>query len=251
MRRLVLVFILTLFCLFTLSAGMASNLTSPEDFPLAKGNYWIYQGKVKWSLLNTPGMISTTLRVKMEVLETAQNGIYFVAQVKNYPLSLAWSDGRIDNSLVYIIGKRTPLSPESTSLYLIDERALSEEQLNQVSSFMKEGRGDISSLLINDNLWLDLPLKKNKAYGYGTDGPRPDYWYSWHVEYVRNTNLKKIKGIPAGACKTEYELAYRTGPDHQIIDYVPGIGMTHYEYVHHGSVSEMDMKLLEIHLQNK
>jgi hypothetical protein len=249
MRRLVLDFILALFCLFTLSAGMASNITSQGDFPLVKGNYWIYQGKVKWGLLNSSQVISTTLKVKMEVLETAQNGKYFVAQVKNYPLLLAWSDGRMDNSLVYIIGKRTSLSPESTSLYLLDERALPEEQLNQVHSFLTEGRGDLSSLLTKDNLWLDLPLKENKAYGFGADSPRPDFWYSWHVEQVRKNNLRKIKGIPAGVSKTEYRLAYRTGPDHQVMDFVPGVGLTHYVYVHHGSVSEMDMKLLEVHLQ--
>jgi len=251
MRRLVLVFILTLFCLFTLSAGMASNLTSPGDFPLARGNYWIYQGKVKWSLLNTPGMISTTLRVKMEVLETAQDGIYSIALVKNYFLALNWDEGTTDNySLVYVIGKRSSLSPQSTSLYLKYECSLSEEELKQITSFMKEGKGELNSLLTREDLWMDLPLKKDKAYGYTISDPPPHFYrYCWHVESVRKNDLKKIKGIPANACKTEYKLAYRTGPDHQVMDFVPGVGLTHYVYVHHGSISEMDMKLLEVHLQ--
>jgi hypothetical protein len=46
----------------------------------------------------------------------------------------------------------------------------------------------------------------------------------------------------------QYQLVYRTLPDHQIIEFAPNIGITRYTYVHHGTVSETDLKLIEFHL---
>jgi len=40
-------------------------------------------------------------------------------------------------------------------------------------------------------------------------------------------------------------------PDHTIIDFVPGIGITGYSYIHHGTVSEVKVKLVDFRVGGK
>lgn len=59
---------------------------------------------------------------------------------------------------------------------------------------------------------------------------------SWHVE-----------GISASETINEYTVYLVTLPDHTIIHFAPSIGITQYEYVHHGTVSAANVKLIEYH----
>ena len=50
---------------------------------------------------------------------------------------------------------------------------------------------------------------------------------------------------PSTEKMSQFLLSFRTRPDHTIIEFVPGIGITRYVYVHHGTVAEADVKLIE------
>jgi hypothetical protein len=54
-----------------------------------------------------------------------------------------------------------------------------------------------------------------------------------------------VKGVPSGEQALEYELTYRANTDHTIISFVSGIGITSYVAGHHGTVSEVNVKLTE------
>jgi len=41
-------------------------------------------------------------------------------------------------------------------------------------------------------------------------------------------------------------LTYRTNPDHQLITFVPGVGITRYQYEHHGTVARVDAELTSL-----
>lgn len=69
--------------------------------------------------------------------------------------------------------------------------------------------------------------------------------YCWVVSEVRQEKLLGVKGVDASKAMTISQTAYRTNPSHQFVDYAPGIGIVRYQYVHHGTVSECDMKLIE------
>jgi hypothetical protein len=75
----------------------------------------------------------------------------------------------------------------------------------------------------------------------------PDGRYAWCVDDRSTVSLAGIKGVPQERRSTAYALAYRTNPDHQIATYVPGIGLVSYVYSHHGTVSEVDVRLVEFH----
>lgn len=39
-------------------------------------------------------------------------------------------------------------------------------------------------------------------------------------------------------------LIFRTNPDHQILEFTPGTGITAYVYSHHGTLAGVDVKLV-------
>jgi hypothetical protein len=44
-----------------------------------------------------------------------------------------------------------------------------------------------------------------------------------------------------------YTLVYRTNPDHTMLGLVPGLGVVHYAYKHHGTTAEADAWLVGYH----
>jgi hypothetical protein len=90
---------------------------------------------------------------------------------------------------------------------------------------------------------LELPLQADKRWG-GEDGPpRQDGWYCWRVETKKLCTLDVI-GLPPDEYFSTYSVAFRTNPGHQVMDIVPGVGITHLEYEHHGTVGSEDVRLL-------
>jgi hypothetical protein len=72
--------------------------------------------------------------------------------------------------------------------------------------------------------------------------------YCWNVLEEKQVALN-VKGIDTGHTMTEFTIMQYTGPDHSIFSFVPGVGITRYQYVHHGTVSEVDVQLVEFHLE--
>jgi hypothetical protein len=90
---------------------------------------------------------------------------------------------------------------------------------------------------------LIFPLAKGKRWGGDSD--RQDNNYCWYVEEKQATRLR-IGGYPNRQPADVWTLAYRTCPDHQIMEFVAGLGFTHYVYVHHGSVANADVRLVSV-----
>jgi len=100
----------------------------------------------------------------------------------------------------------------------------------------------------DESLILVMPAHEGDLFGRDAEtAPRTDGMYAWSVERIETASLAGIKGVAADVPRTEYVVAYRTLPDHQVATYVPGIGMTSYVYSHHGTVSEVNVKLVEFH----
>jgi hypothetical protein len=78
---------------------------------------------------------------------------------------------------------------------------------------------------------LQAPLRDGAVFGQ--DPPRQDDMYGWVVE-----TLETPPAIPSGCGKPRAEsfrLTLRTLPDHQIVEWRAGVGITAYTYVHHGT----------------
>ena len=74
---------------------------------------------------------------------------------------------------------------------------------------------------------------------------RADGMYVWVVEDRSPADLTAVRGAKKGKSATRYRLTLRTNPDHTFIDFVPGIGITHYTYGHHGTPAYTDLRLVE------
>ena len=69
--------------------------------------------------------------------------------------------------------------------------------------------------------------------------------YCWFVENITPSNLK-FPGVKI-APRDEYQLSYKTNPDQVNVSFVPDIGITHYEYRLHGSITDTTLVLTEFH----
>ena len=78
-----------------------------------------------------------------------------------------------------------------------------------------------------------------------SDIQRDDRMYEWVVDDEQRIRLPHVAGISGKKVFTRYTLMYRTNPDHQIVEFLPSIGITRYIYQHHGTVSEVDVRLID------
>lgn len=207
------------------------------DFPLEKGNYWIYRGETKY-LVKHPGsdknMPKTeVLTWKMEVIDTATRGPFFAALLKGFPFDLSWYEpGKSRGD--YLILREEP------STY----RIFSGQDAREAWAKIKETGQPPADFKESGEVLLDLPLTVGKTFGE-VPGNQAKGRYCWVVEGERAFNPKRF---PAAGKLTDprcFTLVYRTNPDRQVLDFVPGIGIVGYQYVHLGTLSETNLGLVQ------
>jgi hypothetical protein len=243
--QLMLPKVLALWIGFVLMAR-AQEATERADryFPLVKGNCWIYSGEVKWSepdggettvngqKMRTNATRTKTLTWKMEVVDTLQKGIVFAAYLKGFPDDLSWYEPGKERGDCCIVRV-------GTGQY----HKFGGEGAKKVWEKLQSD-GDVRLEMLDENtLFLDVPLIAGKVYGEFANTPRARY--CWVVEGEAEFDPAKIKGAPKTTAGTLFTLTYRTSPDHQFVDFVPGLGITGYVYGHHGTVSECNMDLVQ------
>ncbi len=223
-----------------IATAFAEN--SGDYFPLEKGNFWIYRGEVSWVQRNPATdeneIKKQTLTWKMEVVDTARRGKYFGALIKGMPNDLAWYEpGKSRGDYMILREGRTK--------YFL----LSGDNAKTAFAKLQSKNEPLDKLVVTDDIILDLPLTVDKTFG--GDPAYPDRRrYCWVVEGAEDPfDNSTVKGAPSEA-KREFFLTYRTGPDHQFLDFVPNLGIVNYTYGHHGTVSECDMTLVEFGTAN-
>lgn len=231
-----LVFTVTLLFCFSIRAA-----AGPDYFPLQKGNYWIYRGKTKYLVPNKDESQnsghnepkSEILTWKMEVVDTKEGANFFAALIKGMPDDLSWYVPnrprgdylilRVGSSTYYIYTGKKAL----TAWSILSDK---EQKLNTLD----EGE-----------IMLDGPLVQGKVFGGDFLNRVTGTRYCWNVESENSFDLKSFHNASQLNNPREFSCVYRTNPDHTIMNFVPGIGITGYVYVHHGTLSEADLKLIE------
>jgi len=229
------VIIFSLIFFFLCVIKILSKEAAREFIPLAKGNFWIYSGTIKWQ--NDDGDVSEEEIIwRMEVTETVEKEGITGAILKGHPSDLEWYyDGKERGN--YLIVKTGE-----------DKYYSLENNIEETFEKIEKGR-DISDLLDLYNIFLDLPLIEEKTFGDPAGIEREDRWYCWYVEAIEEVKLN-IKGCSSSNKEKKYRLTFRSCPAHIIIEYVPGTGIIYYEYVHHGTVSEVRLYLIEYGREN-
>jgi len=202
---------------------------APSDpFPLHAGNYWIYKGQVKWTDTTTEpqGIAEATMTWKMEVVRTMNVGKYDVAVMKGHPSDLAWYEKDKPRSDYLIVR-------DGGTYYRVDGAAISDT-------------ATLDSKLDFNSMFLKLPPPKG-CIARDPEIDREDTMYCWAANETKQIHLEGVSRVSPQTEFTAFELAMRSLPEHNIVSFAEGVGMTAYIYGHHGTVSEVDVKLIEFH----
>jgi hypothetical protein len=224
-----------LFC-----AAQNSRQPAGEVFPMRKGTHWTYRGEVAWQVTGEGAKVHRSrLDWNMDVIDSMQRGPYKAALITGLPRDLTfYEEGRKPGCNV-LIGE------EDKKFYLAPcAQTASRRNLTLTEK-------DVSSMINEDNLILRLPLARGDTFGGDAERAAKDGMYAWYVQEIKRARLKGIAGVSGAIPWTEYVLTFRTNPDHEIVTYAPGIGLTSYVYGHHGTVSEVNLKLVEFHLPDE
>lgn len=232
-RFLLIVFVLFFFMPACQQEEKALPAPPVDPFPMEKGTTWIYQGNVKWT--GIPDKIfDKNMTWKMEVLETLKRDHLQAAFIKGHPSDLAWYEEGLKPGEYLIIRV-------GGSKYYI----LGQPRANEAMKRLKSMDDFLGNLVSEQDLFLEYPIKKGDVFGEAVQLTRPDMFYYWFVESVQKIRPEGIKGLSHEKEVEKYTLTFQSVPDHQIIDFIPGVGISSFTYVHHGSISEAHMQLVE------
>ncbi|HNV71568.1 MAG TPA: hypothetical protein PKO06_17825 [Candidatus Ozemobacteraceae bacterium] len=223
-------------------AGMETAATSAsglEFFPLEKGNMWVYEGPVTWTPAGGKST-TATLTVTMEVLETIERDHVFAALVSGYPGDTAMYDpGEArEPSLIVRVGP--------VWYYLISGR----DRISSITKRLRDQDDVLFDLVQPGDLWLMSPLIPGCLYGEADQITRTDRSYCWQVEAVEEANLETY--LPQTKTSgRKYRLANRVSSSYEQLDFVPGVGVVEYAYVHHGTPFESHLRLLRCRVRSR
>ncbi|HMQ52081.1 MAG TPA: hypothetical protein PKE64_02035 [Anaerolineae bacterium] len=206
---------------------MATPVNYGEEFPLEEGNVWVYEGTVRWQ--HGADVKEETVTWTMAVVEIIERGPVRGIRLKGHPADLTW----------YEPGQQ----PRDHFIIQVNNKFY--EGFEETWQRLQDPEDFLIDLVSEGMLMLDLPLWSGKSFGEAAQLTRPDGFYHWLVTEEEIATLDKVTGISNDEPLTRYTVAFRTNPDHQIVDFVPGVGITHYIYSHHGTVSDVDVVLTE------
>jgi hypothetical protein len=106
---------------------------------------------------------------------------------------------------------------------------------------------DLHGLVEEDMLSLDIPLLPQEKFCEAEFITRFNGGYCWIVHEGSVVEPGGIKGLEASSELVEYSICKGTQPDDTCLGFIPGVGISRYRYNHHGTVSHVNVELVEFH----
>jgi hypothetical protein len=127
------------------------------------------------------------------------------------------------------------------TFYLIDQ-----ENMQNALSRLERPEESVAGILNDSDIFLRWPLRTGEKFCDTEGMARPDSMYCWFVASFNPAQKMKISGVRPGLGDAN-KLIYRTNPDQDQFTFIPGIGISAYEYHHHGTVADTELTLVEFH----
>jgi hypothetical protein len=217
-----------------LLAATATTAPVGDDsavFPFVEGTTWTYAGAVKWTdRHNVPR--SSKVRWSSKVVAAFGGGDVAAALLEGGVWDLAWwsPEDRAGSYVLLRVGTR---------YYLVQDNAKS------VFAAAKGSGGRRLPANLEESPWFGTPLKPGQLYRAADVRPRADRMYGWSVDSAAPATLN-VAGV-TGTKRRAYVLSFHSLPDEETITLVPGIGITSFAYLHHGTTAEADVHLIAFH----
>ncbi len=218
--------------------AMPTQNAASSRFGLVAGREWEYAGVGKWTG-EGQRLDSGSIRWLMRCLVVRSASGVRVALLRGWVHDLAWYDPGSTPGYSVLLEYRQ-------RLFVID----APDSAAAVDTFAQALRSGTNGLHDRTPV-IDSGLVVGRVYGGAPDrGDRQDGFYAWNVEsaipLARQTSWRTLANGANG-----WRLAYRTVPDHELLDFVPGVGITRYVYSHHGTVAETNVRLLAVRQTNR
>ena len=208
---------------------------SAHPFPMTPGTSWVYAGDVRWQdQNNTTHEEQVTWRTEVRNFVEHPAAGARVASVYGYPTDLDWTDGKPDVEYRALV--------ESGGRFYL----LSADILPATLKRLDDPADNLAGLLSADDLVLEWPLGQGWRFCDPKGIVRTDQLYCWFVDNIAPSTLGKMPGMK-NVPRDEYQLSYKTNPDQVNVTFVPDVGITHYEYHHHGAIADTTLILSEFH----
>ena len=237
-RSVLIVFIVSLVTACSRPVGTQTSpvqpAPSPSDstvsyFPLKKGAYWVYRGIVRWTKPDSADVVEEEITWKMEVKEAIRRNEGIGYEMLGAPWDLAW----------YEVGRQ----PSKYGIVHIGNRFY-RIQLESLTRLSNE-QDNLADLVDDQDIFLDTPLAPAIKFCEPDSLSRPDNMYCWRVGEVQPFDASSINGVDLPRELWEFPITKQTMPDISTMYFVPGVGISGYMYRHHGTISEVDVRLVE------
>ncbi len=214
--------------------GGSKGAIGPDPFPLATGAEWIYQAKVKWE--DSGKEKSKTLSWTTSIDSVVVRGEIVLAKGTGLPSQLTFYDEKVEPAPFVMV------KVGAWKLFVVS----AEDRISDIWKKAVNPDEFLGDILQEGDLLLDLPLVEGKFYGETAQLTRGGTSNLYLVEGRAPFEAGSVKGLAAAGPLEELSIILRTNPDHSIWKFVPGLGFSGFEYVHHGTTSEVDCRLKEV-----
>lgn len=226
--------VLALFTLLLGGATFAETQATTGFFPFSKGRYWLYDGIVKYVQGDEIKEKKIT-RWKSEVLDTVNGNDFQAALVKGSPQDLSWyKEGQKRDAVIFVLTK-------NGEFHEIRGR----EDATTTFAGIQANSKLPADLIDSGTLLFKTSMKEGQRFGDPEQTQHGDR-YCWVVSSITTAKLDNpVRGVPNEKPFTAYSLTFRTTPDHTHLSFTTDLGITYYEYVHHGTPGNCTMRLVE------
>jgi hypothetical protein len=213
----------------------AQEQRAPEEFfPMSVGSYWLYEGTVSWADSANDEPAKQQVSWKMSVNKVIRRKDLVAAIVIGFPADLDFSAGAA--------------VPQPWLILQDTKHNFFHVNLGPNYDLTKFDGADPSfaRFMDTDALLFQWPLRKGAKFCDDEAKAREDNMYCWVVSQETTKPEISIKGAPTGKLQV-FALQYRSLPDDTTMELVPGLGLLSYEYHHHGTVADTELRLVEFY----
>ncbi len=207
----------------TTAPALPQEMNAP--YPLAAGAYWDYEGNV------TSEAGEEAVRWRVEVVESFQR-----EHVTGYLM----------HGSLYDLAFYTPSKlPSEYAILQVGDKFY---QTDMAAYQRLKDEGDLLVDLVQDhNLILDFPLESGKHFCEAAQLTRLDASYCWIVGGPVPAALPAFPDLTGEA----YPLWYSTLSDTTQETFLPGVGVVQFSYFHAGSVSQVEVSLVDYQIESE
>lgn len=177
---------------------------APALLPITKGTRWTYTGTLRWFDKKARKDRELAVEWLVECTDVVRSGDATGYVLRGWPEDLVWSEGEAQRGDWLLVHRGKQ--------WFVDRASAAD---------VEQFRRDPASRTGEDDLLLEEPLSDGKRMC------KDDSTYCWEVT----------------ADGQAFDLTYRTNPDTTTIEITPGVGLTAYDYVHHGTIAEVHVRL--------